>query len=132
MFGEAVVIPEHGFIPHFFTIIKQHGALLAKGHITGAQFDALFTDGLYEKIGISAIQAADEIRCALTEKGYSLTFNSPTNQIFVTVNKTQFERLSADVGLSVWEKTADEHIIIRLVTGWATTAEDTDRLKEIL
>ena len=31
LLGEAVVIPQPGLIPHFFTIIKQHGALLAKG-----------------------------------------------------------------------------------------------------
>ena len=34
LFGEAVVISKHGFIPHIFTMIKQHGALLAKGRIT--------------------------------------------------------------------------------------------------
>ena len=30
LFGEAVVFPKPGLIPHFFTIIKQRGALLAK------------------------------------------------------------------------------------------------------
>lgn len=51
LLGEAVVIPQPGLIPHFFTIIKQHGALLAKGRLLGIQFDTLFTDGLYERIG---------------------------------------------------------------------------------
>lgn len=37
LFGEAVVIPRPGLIPHFFTIIKQHGALLAKGRLLGIQ-----------------------------------------------------------------------------------------------
>ena len=31
LFGEAVVIPNPKCLPHFFTSIKQHGALLAKG-----------------------------------------------------------------------------------------------------
>ena len=31
MFGEAVVIPDSTRLPHFFTSIKQHGALIAKG-----------------------------------------------------------------------------------------------------
>ena len=65
LFGEAVVIPQKGLIPHFFTIIKQHGALLAKGRIAGIQFDELFTDGLYERIGKSAIDAAEQIKEAL-------------------------------------------------------------------
>lgn len=51
LFGEAVVIPNAETIPHFFTIIKQHEALLAKGRLLGIQFDELFTDHLYEKIG---------------------------------------------------------------------------------
>lgn len=57
LFGEAVVIPKGGLIPHFFTIMKQHGALLAKGWLLGLQFDVLFTDGLYLKIGQAAVAA---------------------------------------------------------------------------
>ena len=58
LFGEAVVFPKPGLIPHFFTIIKQHGALLAKGRILGIQFDVLFENDLYEHIGEPAIAAA--------------------------------------------------------------------------
>lgn len=36
LLGEAVVIPQPGLIPHFFTIIKQHGALLAKGRCSAS------------------------------------------------------------------------------------------------
>ena len=50
LFGEAVVIPDPKRIPHFFSIVKQHGALLAKGRILGIQFDTLFTDDLYLEI----------------------------------------------------------------------------------
>ena len=70
LFGEAVVIPKPGLIPHFFTIIKQHGALLAKGRLLGIQFDTLFTDSLYEKVGAPAIQAADQIRKTLKEQNF--------------------------------------------------------------
>lgn len=76
LFGEAVVIPKPGLIPHFFTIIKQHGALLAKGRLLGIQFDTLFTDSLYEKVGAPAIQAADQIRKTLKEQNFSLCFGS--------------------------------------------------------
>ena len=69
LFGEAVVIPNAKTIPHFFTIIKQHGALLAKGRMLGIQFAELFTEHLYEKIGVSAIQTADRIRQILFQKG---------------------------------------------------------------
>ena len=65
-----------------FTIIKQHGALLAKGRLLGIQFDTLFTDGLYERIGADAVRYADAIRRAMAENGYLPCFPSPTNQSF--------------------------------------------------
>lgn len=128
LFGEALVIPKHGFIPHIFTIIKQHGALLAKGRIAGLQFDVLFTGSLYEEIGKTAIDAAARIRSALLEKGYTLAFPSPTNQIFITLNKEQAARLSEKIEMSFWENTADGHTVMRIATSWATQPEDVDRL----
>ena len=41
--GEAVVFPRGNAPRCFFSIVKQHGALLAKGRLTGVQFDALFS-----------------------------------------------------------------------------------------
>lgn len=87
LFGEAVVFTKHNTPKHFLTLIKQHGALLAKGFVLGAQFDALFTDNLYFKIARHANEAADRIREALRAKGYTLTFEAPTNQIFVTMDQ---------------------------------------------
>ncbi len=48
--------------PSPFTIVKQHGALFAKGRILGIQFDALFTDDLYLHIGKSALDCAAAIK----------------------------------------------------------------------
>ena len=128
MLGEAVVIPEPGLMPHFFTIMKQHGALLAKGRMLGIQFDVLFEDDLYENIGKTALKAADRIRACLRANGYRLAFDSPTNQIFVSLSKYEYDRLSQLVEFSFWEKTADGRTIVRLATSWATTDEDVDRL----
>ena len=89
LLGEAVVFPKPNTMPHFFTIVKQNGALLAKGRVLGIQFDTLFTDMLYERGGKHAIAMADRIRTALTEKGYHLVAVSPTNQIFLELNEAQ-------------------------------------------
>ena len=132
LFGEAVVIPRPGLIPHFFTIIKQHGALLAKGRLLGIQFDALFTDGLYAHIGNIAIKAADRIRCALAENGYQLCFDSPTNQVFCILEDSVMEKLAEHAEFSFWEKYDDTHTVIRFATSWATSMEDTDKLCSLL
>ena len=132
LFGEAVVIPKPGLIPHFFTIIKQHGALLAKGRLLGIQFDTLFTDSLYEKVGAPAIQAADQIRKTLKEQNFSLCFGSPTNQVFCIVDDTLMTRLEKQVEFGFWEKYDDTHTVIRFATSWATTKEDVDALCNLL
>ena len=128
LFGEAVVFPRHNTVPHFFTIVKQHGALVAKGRITGLQFDVLFTDGLYDAIGRSAIDAADRIRAALDEKGYQQAIQAPTNQIFLLLGKDKAAELSSKIEMSFWENRDEDHTVMRICTSWATRQEDVDRL----
>ena len=132
LFGEAVVIPDKRLLPYFFTQIKQHGALLAKGFALGAQFGALFQNGLYGRIGRPAIEAADRIREALREKGYALSPETPTNQIFVLLENAVYERLSREVALGFWEQPDDAHTVARIATSWATTQEETDALLQKL
>ncbi len=132
LFGEAVVIPQHGFIPHFFSIIKQHGALLAKGRICALQFDALFTGGLYFEIGRTAIEAADRIRAALKEAGYTQAYPSPTNQIFILLDKAKARAIEEQIELSFTENVDKDRCVIRFVTSWATAQGNVDRLIELL
>ncbi len=128
LFGEAVVIPTPQRIPHFFTIIKQQGALLAKGRLLGVQFEALFQDGLYEKIGAHAIEMAELLKEGLHRKGYTFYLKSPTNQQFLTLENSRLEKLSEQVCYSFWESADENHTIIRLATSWATRKEDVEAL----
>ena len=132
LFGEAVVIPDPELIPHFFSIIKQHGALFAKGRILGIQFDELFRDDLYMRIGEPAIRNADRIRSALAENGYRLFFETPTNQIYVVFENERLPELASRVEYGFWEKYDDSHTVIRFSTSWATKDEDVDELVRIL
>ena len=131
LLGEAVVFPKPNTVPHFFTIVKQSGALLAKGRVLGIQFDTLFTDKLYERGGAHAIAMADRIRAALMEKGYRLAADSPTNQIFLVLNEAQLAHLSAHVVMGFWEK-QDDVTIMRIATSWATREKDVERLIALL
>ena len=132
LLGEAVVIPKAGLIPHFFTLMKQHGALMAKGRLLGIQFDTLFTDDLYLEVGHSAVSYADMIRQKIREKGMELCYGSPTNQLFVKLHDTARHKLEEQVNVSFWEKPDDSHTIVRLATSWATTGEDVEKLLEII
>ena len=131
LLGEAVVFPHPAPVPHFFTFVKQSGALLAKGRVLGIQFDTLFTDGLYARGGAHAVRMADRIRAALVEKGYHLAVDSPTNQIFLALRPEQLAHLSAHVSMGFWEKRGDV-TVMRIATSWATQEEAVERLIELL
>jgi len=130
--GEALVVPDPTLTPQLFTVIKQHGALLAKGAVLGIQFDALFADGLYLSIGKNAVSLASQIRNALAEKGYLQPLVSETNQIFITLPDTQLQALQQQVRVSFWEKADDCHTVVRIATDWATTQQDVDALLALL
>lgn len=132
LFGEAVVFPKPGTVPHFFSIVKQMGALLAKGRIAGIQFDVLFADGLYRKIGKAAVEQADRIRAALREKGYQLYCEGPTNQVFFEIGNDKLRRLSDSVQMSFMEALPGNRSVMRFATSWATDEKDVDRLIALL
>ena len=130
--GEAVVFTGDSMPKHFLTRVKQHGALLAKGRLTGVQFDALFTDDLYLEIGKNAIETAAVLKAGLKEKGYTFYIDSPTNQQFVVLENRKMEELKKDVQFSFWEKADDTHTIVRFATSWATRMEDVEKLLSLL
>ena len=132
LFGEALVFPKAGLVPHFLSIIKQHGAMLAKGRLLGVQFSALFSDGLYERLGENGIRTAAALRKALKAKGCPLLIDSPTNQIFPVLSDEAIKKLSQNVNFEFWERVDDAHSAIRFVTGWATADEDIEALISLL
>ncbi len=131
-FGEAVVIPNPDFIPHFFTMIKQRGALLAKGRILGIQFDTLFTDDLYTQIGKIGVDCANRMREIFKAKGFRFAFDSPTNQTFLLLKNEEMQKLAEKLEFSFWEKYDEDHSIVRLATSWASKTEDIEALNHII
>ena len=129
--GEAVVFP-HGAPAHFMTMVKQQGALLAKGRLLGIQFDVLFTDDLYTKISENAITTANVLKRALSDKGYQFFMDSPTNQIFVVLSNEQLAALEGKAKFGFWEKYDDTHTVVRIATSWATKMEEIMQLIELM
>ena len=125
--GEAVVFP-HGAPAHFMTMVKQQGALLAKGRLMGIQFDVLFTDGLYTRISRNAIETANALKKGLAAKGYRFFMDSPTNQLFVVLENAQLAALEGKAKFGFWEKFDDSHTVVRIATSWATKMEEIEQL----
>ena len=130
--GEAVVFPKGNAPRQFFTIIKQHGALLAKGRLLGIQFDTLFTNNLYMNIARHAIDMAMELKNMFDNKGFEFYIDSPTNQQFPILTQSQMDALEGHVAFEVWDKLPDGRFITRFATSWATPIENIDVLAGLL
>jgi len=129
--GEAVVFPKKA-PPHFMTMVKQQGALLAKGRLLGVQFDVLFTDDLYMEIGRHTIAMTEKLKEVFARRGYRFFRHSPTNQQFIVLTDEQAERLGEKVRFSFWERVDDGHIAVRFAAGWSTTEAEIEALENVL
>ncbi|MGI6072867.1 MAG: threonine aldolase family protein [Lachnospiraceae bacterium] len=132
LYGEALVFTKNNMPERFSTRVKQHGAMVSKGWLIGMQFDVLFTDDLYYRLGANAIQTAAQIKKALAEKGYEFFIDSPTNLIFIVLENEKCRELTSKVRLDYWGKIDDSHVVMRIATSWATTQEQVDALINVL
>ena len=130
LFGEAVVFRSEQ--KHFFTAHKQRGALLAKGFLLGLQFDTLFTDGLYFRLGKQGTDCALALREALRARGVPFSPESGSNQQFPVLTPGQLQKLDGKVGYEIWQRHPDGSAVIRLCASWRTTREDVDAVLDAL
>ena len=130
--GEAVVFPAGDAPEHFFTIVKQHGALLAKGRLLGLQFQALFTGGLYFEISRHAIEMAALLKKVFERRDIPFYIDSPTNQQFPILTKEQMDALDGKVLYEIWGKLPDGRFITRFCTSWCTAPRQIEELDSLL
>lgn len=132
LFGEAVVVSNPTLLKNLFPLVKQHGALLAKGRLLGVQFAELFRDGLYERIGHHAVTLAMRIKQAFTAAGYDVVVDSPTNQQFFRLPNDVIDSLRQHASFDYWGPRGKDMSIVRLVTSWATTEADVEELIKLI
>ena len=130
--GEAVVFTKNNMPKHFITSMKKRGALLAKGRLLGVQFDALFTEDLYFKIGRQVVERAEEMKEIFRKHEIPFFLDSPTNQQFVILENRQMETIREQAAFSYWQKYDETHTVVRFAVGWSTTQEDLKVLEAAL
>ena len=121
--GDAGTRPDGGAL-----VRRLSGADALPGLAAGGAVRRLFTDGLYQKLGKNAIETAERLREGFREKGFSFYLDTPTNQIFLVVDRAQREDLARKAAFSFWEQLDEERTVIRFVTSWATRMEDVEEL----
>ena len=130
LLGEAVVFRRSQ--KHFFTAHKQRGALLAKGFLLGLQFDTLFSDDLYLRLGRQGTECALALREALREMGVAFCPESGSNQQFPVLTPGQLQKLQGKIGYEIWQRLPDGSAVIRLCASWRTTQADVDAVLDAL
>ncbi len=139
LIGEALVLPRK-HVPRLLSVVKQSGALLAKGWLLGVQFDVLFDcvvgkgfeESLYLRGAKNAIACAALLAQGLRAKGYELAVDSPTNQQFVIVDDELLAKMPDTVRYGFWERLEDGRTVIRFATSWHTTEKDVRALLDLL
>lgn len=126
LFGEALIITNPDLKPDFRFLIKQNGAMLAKGWLLGIQFEALFQDNLFYDMAEHSNIMADQLRKGIADCGYKFLWNSTTNQLFPIFPNHVIDALAENFLFSVQTVIDDTNTCIRLVTSWATTQNGVD------
>ncbi|KAE8148348.1 pyridoxal phosphate-dependent transferase [Aspergillus avenaceus] len=126
LLGEAIVVRNH-LAEDFVFHLKQHGALLAKARIMGAQFAELFRENLYFDLATHANEMAQRISAHFEQLGYQLAAPTETNQVFIALPMGLITRLQERFRFYIWKPVDEETAIIRLVTSWATDSLEVDK-----
>lgn len=128
LLGEALVVVAPSLQPDLRYLIKQRGAMLAKGMVVGAQFEALFEDELFFELAAHANAMAQRLQSGLKAAGVPLLIDSPSNQVFPILTHAQIEALADFTSFERWSPYDDSSAVIRLVCSWATGQEAVDGL----
>lgn len=132
LLGEALILSNDEFKKDFRYILKQKGAMLAKGRIMGIQFKTLLEDQLYLKLGAYANGLAKYTNNELRNLGIEFLVDSPSNQIFPILENNLIKELRKSFNFYDWEKISEDKTCIRLVFSWATKEEKVKEFVNII
>jgi len=119
LFGEAIVICNDVLKEDFRFLLKQRGALLAKGAAIGAQFEALFKDGLYDRLARHSNMTASKLAGGIAALGYGFLYPAETNLIIPVFPANIADALHRSYSFHDWQN-LDDMVAVRLVTSWST------------
>ncbi|MDO8878589.1 MAG: low specificity L-threonine aldolase [Pseudolabrys sp.] len=115
---------------------KRGGHLLSKHRFVAAQMDAYLTDDLWLRLARHANAMADRLSDRLSSAGFAPVWPVEANEVFTLIPRSACDRLKAQ-GAAFYERMPDnlpktaivkpDSVLVRLVTSFATTAEEVDQ-----
>ncbi|MBQ7408545.1 MAG: low specificity L-threonine aldolase [Clostridia bacterium] len=131
MFGEALVINNDSLKANFRSVLKQNGALLAKGSLLGIQFEGLLENENYKKYCKSAVENSNRIRSALKAKNIALEIESEDTQTFAIFTNEQYAKLEKQFNFGEVTR-LNGNVHARICTSWATSVESVNALEKAI
>lgn len=147
LFGEAIVIRNPLIADEFRYIMKQKGALVAKGRLLGVQYDAIFSvtgvkagveeaqgdEALYFSLGRHSVAMSKRLNEVLAKHGFNtLASEADGNQLFPLLKNEDADFFVEAFDAEIFGRPDDEHAIARLTCSWATTQEHIDEADTLL
>lgn len=129
LLGEAIIFNKPQLAANFDYILKQKGALLAKGRLLGIQFLELFRDDLYFSLAKHANDMARRMSDIIKSEGFWFLTETTTNQLFPILPKKVVGALSLKYQFYEWKEIDDDNVAVRLITSWIT---DEDHVNEFV
>lgn len=123
--AEAVVIFDPATAEGFRFLRKQGMQLASKQRYLAAQFEALFTDGLWERSARHANAMATALAAAAREvPGVTITQPVEANGVFARLADRVITPLRASFPFYVWSQGTDGTSEVRWMCSWDTTEAD--------
>lgn len=139
--AEAIVVFDPETAQQLPFIRKRAAHLFSKSRFISAQFEAYFDNDLWIDIARHANAMADRLRNAINASANArLAWDGPANEVFAIMSRERFEALTGQ-GVEFYEwnapafakdAIADEELVTRLVTGFATTEQHVDAFAALL
>jgi threonine aldolase len=134
--AEAVVFFDPDRAANMSERRKRGGHLVSKHRFLAAQLEAFLTEDLWLRLARHANAMADRLAAGLTAAGLAPVWPVEANEVFVALPPATDARLrQAGAAYYPWSSSAStgsgalpaQSVLVRLVTSFATTAEEVDR-----
>lgn len=132
LLGEAVVFNDPELHNEFDYVVKQKGAMLAKGRLLGIQFLTLFEGDLFFETAKYSNYLALKLANGIKESGFEFLLPVESNQLFPVFPNDLIHQLRKHFLFHDWAIINDNHTVVRIVTSWATEESAIDKFLEIV
>lgn len=128
MGAEAVIFFDPKRAEHMAARRKRGAQLASKHRFIAAQMEAYLDDDLWLRLCRHANDMADRLAAGMTEAGFAPHWPVEANEVFTVLPVALCDKLQAAGAVFYrWNADASGNVVVRLVTSFATTAEDVER-----